>query len=84
MLITFHVIPNKTRQITFLRKCIREASEVILALDDDREGESIAWHICDLFKLPIHTTKRTEHTNIHLFQILDIRTTRNTRLIPST
>ena len=56
--ITFHVIPSKTRQIALLRKGIREASSVLLALDDDREGESIAWHVCDLFQLPIHTTQR--------------------------
>ena len=31
---------------------------VILATDDDREGEAISWHICDVFQLPIETTKR--------------------------
>jgi len=61
--ITFHVIPSKIRQISFLRKGIREASEVILALDDDREGESIAWHVCDLFQLPF-TTKRIKFHEI--------------------
>ena len=34
------------------------AGRVIVATDDDREGESIAWHICDMFKLPIETTER--------------------------
>ena len=29
-----------------------------MATDDDREGESIAWHICDMFHLPIDTTER--------------------------
>ena len=29
-----------------------------MATDGDREGESIAWHICDLFELPVKTTKR--------------------------
>lgn len=61
--ITFHAIPSKTRQISFLRKGIREARGVILALDDDREGESIAWHVCDLFHLPI-TTKRIKFHEI--------------------
>ncbi|NDH69103.1 MAG: DNA topoisomerase I, partial [Gammaproteobacteria bacterium] len=31
---------------------------VILATDADREGESIAWHVCQLFNLPIETTQR--------------------------
>ena len=41
-----------------LRKSIATAEEVILATDDDREGEAIAWHICDFFSLPIETTRR--------------------------
>jgi DNA topoisomerase-1 len=49
---------KKQKHIDFLRKKISSSDEVILATDDDREGEAIAWHICDLFKLPIETTKR--------------------------
>ena len=48
----------KLRQIEKIRKEIIDADEVILAADDDREGESIAWHICQLFSLPVATTKR--------------------------
>jgi len=50
--------PRKKKQIELLRKEIANADEVILATDDDREGEAIAWHICSLFNLPIETTKR--------------------------
>lgn len=50
--------PIKKKQINIIRKEIEHASEVILATDDDREGEAIAWHICILFDLPILTTKR--------------------------
>ena len=49
---------KKQKHIDFLRKKISSSYEVILATDDDREGEAIAWHICDLFKLPVETTKR--------------------------
>lgn len=57
---TFEVVDDakKQKHVDFLRKEIAKADEVILASDDDREGEAIAWHICDLFGLPIETTKR--------------------------
>jgi len=48
----------KKKQIDLLKKEIKAADEVILATDDDREGEAISWHICDLFKLDINKTKR--------------------------
>jgi len=54
----FTLMESKKQQIAKLRKMIAEASEVLLASDDDREGEAIAWHICDTFKLPIKDTKR--------------------------
>ena len=36
---------------------IKKADEIILATDDDREGEAIAWHICKTFNLSIQNTK---------------------------
>ena len=56
--IDFGLIPSKSKYIKNLRTMIGKASEVILATDDDREGEAIAWHICMSFKLPVKTTKR--------------------------
>jgi DNA topoisomerase-1 len=50
--------PLKIKQIEKIKKEIANCKEVILATDDDREGESIAWHICMLFDLNIKTTKR--------------------------
>jgi DNA topoisomerase-1 len=50
--------PIKLKQIEKLRSEIAKADEVIIATDSDREGEAIAWHICDLFSLSIKTTKR--------------------------
>ncbi len=54
----FTLMETKKQQIAKLRKMIAESSDVLLASDDDREGEAIAWHICDTFKLPIKDTKR--------------------------
>ena len=49
---------RKRKHIEFMRKDIYSADDVILATDDDREGEAIAWHICALFDLPVDKTKR--------------------------
>jgi len=48
----------KLKQIEKLRSEIAKADEVILATDSDREGEAIAWHLCDMFGLPVESTKR--------------------------
>ena len=57
---TYNVIDNalKKKQIELLRKEMKNANEVILACDDDREGEAIAWHLCQLYKLDVNKTKR--------------------------
>ena len=55
---TFKNSISKKEQIAKLKKAIKEANEVILASDDDREGEAIAWHLCQVFNMPIKTTKR--------------------------
>ena len=49
---------SKNKNIKQLLSLIKKSKEVILATDDDREGEAIAWHICRVAKLPITTTKR--------------------------
>ena len=54
----FTVMDSKRAQITRISSEIKNATRVIVATDDDREGESIAWHICDMFHLPIDTTER--------------------------
>jgi DNA topoisomerase-1 len=54
---SFIPLESKSRQITKIRKMINDARDVLLASDDDREGEAIGWHICQVFKLPL-TTKR--------------------------
>tara|TARA_B100000795_G_scaffold168307_1_gene126735 strand:+ start:2697 stop:4994 length:2298 start_codon:yes stop_codon:yes gene_type:complete len=54
----FKLLPSKSKYIKILKAGMKNATEVVLATDDDREGEAIAWHICRLGKLPIKTTKR--------------------------
>ena len=54
----FNIIEGKRGQIKKLTAAIKSCSNVILATDDDREGEAIAWHICKLFDLPVASTPR--------------------------
>jgi len=58
--VTYSIIEEeiKLKQIERIRKEIEASDDVILATDGDREGEGIAWHICQLFNLPVETTKR--------------------------
>ena len=51
-------IESKNNHLTKLRTYIKGAKEVIIATDDDREGEAIGWHICDTFNLSPSSTKR--------------------------
>jgi len=48
----------KIKQIKIIQDAISKSSEVIIASDNDREGEAIGWHICDMFDLSVERTKR--------------------------
>lgn len=57
---TFKIIENKKSYISQMSKIISsfDKDNIIIATDDDREGEAIGWHICNLFSLDIKKTKR--------------------------
>ncbi len=55
---TYEVDPEKRKVITELKKAVKEAESVWLATDEDREGEAIAWHLCEVLKLDPKSTKR--------------------------
>ena len=42
------VPPDSKRRIEQLKKLVPRASELLLATDEDREGESISWHVMEL------------------------------------
>lgn len=44
-------------KVSGLKKQIKTAKGILLATDNDREGEAIAWHICDYFNLPLDTPR---------------------------
>ena len=56
--VKYVIINSKKDHISKIKKEIQNSKEVIIATDDDREGEAIGWHICNLFNLNVKNTKR--------------------------
>ncbi len=54
----YEVDPDKKKVISDLKKAVKTAETVWLATDEDREGEAIAWHLCEVLGLDVKTTKR--------------------------
>jgi DNA topoisomerase-1 len=48
---TYLVPPKAKKRVAELKKLAKEAPEVILATDEDREGEAIAWHLVSALDL---------------------------------
>ena len=46
------VAPEKKQVVTKLRQLLKQADELYLATDEDREGESIAWHLLEVLSPP--------------------------------
>lgn len=54
----YEVSPDKKKRISELKKFAKTAESVWLASDEDREGEAIAWHLCQALGLDPKKTKR--------------------------
>ena len=61
---TYEISPTRYNVINKLKKVAKEADEVILATDPDREGEAISWHLCKVLELDETTTKRLAFNEI--------------------
>jgi len=55
---TYEIDSDKKKTVAELRKATKAAETIWLATDEDREGEAIAWHLCEALKLDPKTTKR--------------------------
>jgi DNA topoisomerase-1 len=55
------VSKRKTKIVSELRKKLADADELYLATDEDREGESIAWHLVEILKPKIPTKRMVFH-----------------------
>src|SRR5215204_7527079 len=44
------VSPDRKAQVTKLKELLKDATELYLATDEDREGEAIAWHLVETLK----------------------------------
>src|SRR4051812_6454142 len=58
----YYVVPtDKRKQVAHLKTAIKDASELLLATDPDREGESISWHLAQVLKPKIPVRRIVFH-----------------------
>jgi DNA topoisomerase-1 len=54
-----YIVPeDKEKVVKELKSVAKKSGEVWLATDEDREGEAISWHLCEVLGLDPGTTKR--------------------------
>jgi DNA topoisomerase-1 len=58
----YYVVPaDKKKNVAALKAAMKDASELILATDPDREGESISWHLKELLKPKVKVRRIVFH-----------------------
>jgi DNA topoisomerase-1 len=69
-----YIIPSdKEKRVNELKRAVKNASEVFLATDEDREGESISWHLLSVLqpKVPVKRLVFHEITKKAIQESLD-------------
>lgn len=57
-----YVIPkDKQKIVKALKDALKQADELVLATDEDREGESISWHLLQVLKPKVPTKRMVFH-----------------------
>ncbi len=59
--VTYEIDPDHKKIISELKKEAKAADKIWLATDEDREGESISWHLVEVLGLPANTARITFH-----------------------
>lgn len=54
----YRILSERSKQIKAIQEAIKNVDNVLLASDEDREGEAIAWHCAIVFKLKINEKNR--------------------------
>ena len=54
----YEIPAEKAKVVSDLRKAAKEAQNIWIASDEDREGEAIAWHLASVLKLDLSETRR--------------------------
>ncbi|KSU67346.1 type I DNA topoisomerase [Arthrobacter sp. NIO-1057] len=69
----YMVYPDKKKRVSELKAKLKEADELYLATDADREGEAIAWHLLQVLKpkVPVRRLAFTEITKEGIARALD-------------
>jgi DNA topoisomerase-1 len=64
---------GKNKQVQKLKGLLKEADQLYLATDEDREGEAISWHLCQLLKpkVPVHRLVFHEITREAIVEALE-------------
>jgi DNA topoisomerase I len=77
------VSPEKKKTISELKKYLADADELLLATDEDREGEAIAWHLIEVLKpkVPVRRMVFHEITKDAISKALDETRTIDDRLV---
>jgi DNA topoisomerase I len=55
------VSPDRKQQVTKLKGLVKDADELYLATDEDREGEAIAWHLVETLKPTVPVRRMVFH-----------------------
>ncbi|MDO5494959.1 MAG: type I DNA topoisomerase [bacterium] len=55
------VYPDKKKRVTELKRLLKDADELYLATDEDREGEAIAWHLLQVLKPKVPVKRMVFH-----------------------
>jgi len=59
---TYEIDSEKKKTVAELKKAVKIAETIWLATDEDREGEAIAWHLCEVLGLdPVKTNRIVFH-----------------------